>query len=85
MKEAVSLSQWKGQKRNCQMYKGEYRWILMSRLYYWAKEFERLYPTNVSVYCETEDFVCYKIKQNPYRLFNFAIDYRYNLEETGGE
>ena len=67
------------------MYKGEYRWILMSRLYYWAKEFERLYPTNVSVYCETEDFVCYKIKQNPYRLFNFAIDYRYNLEETGGE
>ena len=66
------------------MYKGEYRWILMSRLYYWAKEFERLYPTNVSVYCETEDFVCYKIKQNPYRLFNFAIDYRYNLEETGG-
>ncbi len=67
------------------MYKGEYRWILMSRLYYWAKEFERQYPTNVSVYCETEDFVCYKIKQNPYRLFNFAIDYRYNLEETGGE
>lgn len=67
------------------MYKGEYRWILMSRLYYWAKEFSRLYPTNVSVYCETDNFVCYKITQNPYRLFNFAIDYGYNSGKAGGE
>lgn len=67
------------------MYKGEYRWILMSRVYYWAKEFSRLYPTNVSVYCETDNFVCYKITQNPYRLFNFAIDYGYNSGKAGGE
>ncbi|MGN1205803.1 MAG: hypothetical protein ACI4SQ_02315 [Eubacterium sp.] len=68
-----------------EMYMGEYRWIVMSRLYYWAKEFARLYPTNVSIYCETDDFICYKIIQNPYRLFNFAIDYGYNSRKTGGE
>lgn len=66
------------------MYMGEYRWIVMSRIYYWAKEFQRLYPTNVSIYCETDQFVCYKIKQNPYRLFNFAIDYGYNTGKVRG-
>ena len=37
------------------------------------------YPNEVSVYWESDEFVCYKIVQNPYRLFNFAIDYDYNL------
>lgn len=66
------------------MYKGENRWILMSRIYYWAQEFKQLYPYEVRTYCETDQFVCYKISQNPYHLFNFAIDYGYNsrkLEE----
>lgn len=61
-----------------QMYQGENRWIVMSRMYYWAQEFQRMYPNEMTVYCETENFVCYKIEQNPYRLYNFAIDYGYN-------
>ena len=50
----------------------------MSKLYYWMQEFERLYPTNVRVYYEDRDFVCYEVTQEPYHLFNFAIDYHFN-------
>ena len=32
----------------------------------------------VQVYYETDQFVCYKIEQNMYHLYNFAIDYGYN-------
>lgn len=60
------------------MYQGENRWILMSRIYYWAKEFKRLHPNEVTEYFENEKFVCYKVEQNAYRLFDFAIDYKYN-------
>lgn len=67
-----------------EMYKGENRWIVMSRLYYWAQEFQRLYPNEMRVYLETDQFVCYKIRQNPYHLYNFAIDYGYNSGRAGG-
>lgn len=60
-------------------YQGENRWIVMSRAYAWANKFMELYPNEVSVYWESDEFICYKIVQNPYRLFNFAIDYDYNL------
>ena len=30
--------------------KGENRWILMSRIYYWAQEFKHLYPYDVRTY-----------------------------------
>ena len=66
------------------MYKGENRWILMSRMYYWAQEFKRLYPNEMRVYLETDEFVCYEIEQNPYRLYNFAIDYGYNSRRVRG-
>ena len=62
------------------MYQGENRWILMSKMYYWAQEFGRLYPNEWDVYMETDKFVCYRIEQNPFRLFNFAINYGYNKE-----
>lgn len=65
------------------MYQGEARWILMSRMYYWAQEFGRLYPNEWDVYMETDNFVCYRIEQNPYRLYNFAIDYGYNSRTDG--
>ena len=39
----------------------------------------------MKVYLETENFVCYKVKQNPYRLYNFAIDYGYNELYIEGE
>lgn len=59
-------------------YAGENRWIEMSRMYYWAEAFQRIYPNEMQIYYETEEFVCYKIEQNMYRLYNFAIDYGYN-------
>lgn len=59
-------------------YSGPNRSITMSRMYYWAQAFQALYPNELKVYLETEDFVCYYIEQNPYRLYNFAIDYGYN-------
>ena len=60
------------------MYQAKNRWILMSKMYYWAQEFRKMYPNEMKVYCETDNFVCYKIEQNMYRLYNFAIDYGFN-------
>ena len=60
------------------MYQGEGRWILMSRMYYWAQAFMEMYPNETKVYYESEDFVCYVIPQNMYHQYNFAIDYGYN-------
>ena len=60
------------------MYQGEGRWILMSRMYCWAQAFMELYPIEMKVYYESEDFVCYVIPQNMYHQYNFAIDYGYN-------
>ncbi len=59
-------------------YIGDARWIVMSHMYYWTQEFMRLYPNEMEVYYETENFVCYRIRQNGYSPYNFAIDYGYN-------
>ena len=64
------------------MYQGEGRWILMSRMYYWAQAFMDMYPNEMKVYYESEDFVCYVIPQNMYHQYNFAIDYGYNQFQT---
>lgn len=64
------------------MYQGEYRWILMSRMYYWAQAFMEKYPNDMKVYYESEDFVCYVMPQNMYHQYNFAIDYGYNEVES---
>ncbi len=64
---------------NRAIYEGENRWICMSRFYYWAEAFQELYPNEVTVFYETDSFICYRIEQNPYRLFNFSIDYGYNV------
>lgn len=59
-------------------YNGPRRSITMSRMYYWAQKFMGLYPNELKVYYENDNFVCYYIEQNVYRLYNFAIDYGYN-------
>lgn len=59
-------------------YSGEERWGTMSHMYYWAQAFQRLYPEEMEVYYETEDFVCYRLHQNVNSLYNLAIDYGYN-------
>ncbi len=63
------------------IYKGKNRWIVMSRMYYWAKEFQKMYGKEMKVYYESKDFVCYVVEQNPYRLYDFSIDYWYNTRE----
>lgn len=67
------------------MYQGEGRWILMSRMYYWAKAFMEKYPNDMKVYYESEDFICYVMPQNMYHQYNFAIDYGYNQVQTQEE
>ena len=59
-------------------YNGPRRSITMSRMYYWAQKFMELYPNELKVYFENDNFVCYYIEQNVYRLYNFAINYGYN-------
>lgn len=60
------------------VYMAENRWILMSKLYFWVNAYENLFPNEVKVYYEDDDFVCYVIKQNPQSLYNLAVDYGYN-------
>lgn len=68
-----------------EMYKGEQRWILMSRMYCWAQAFQKLYPNEMDVYLESDQFICYRIEQNVNRLYDFAIDYDYNTREYEAE
>lgn len=67
------------------MYQGEGRWIVMSRMYYWAQAFMELYPNEMKVYYEDNKFICYKIEQNMYHQYDFAIDYRYNQNKMQDE
>lgn len=64
------------------MYQGENRWIVMSRMYYWVQAFMKKYPNEMKVYYEDDEFICYRIPQNMYHQYNFAIDYGYNQVET---
>lgn len=46
------------------------RTILESKLDAWCKKFQQAFPHDMNVYYEDDDFVCYVVKQNTYRLFN---------------
>ncbi len=59
-------------------YQGANRHIVMSKMYYWAKAFQKLYRNETSVYYEDEEFICYEIDQNVYRPYDLSIDYGYN-------
>ena len=50
----------------------------MSHMYYWAQAFRDLYPNEMEVYYETDAFVCYRVRQDGFGLYNFAVDYGYN-------
>ncbi len=60
------------------LYYTENRWIIMSRMYYWAEEFQKIHPNEMQVYYESENFICYRLEQNVNKLFDLAIDYGYN-------
>ncbi len=52
----------------------ENRTILESKAYLWCQNFSKLYPFEVKVYYEDENFVCYYFKQNSYALYDLAIE-----------
>lgn len=51
----------------------ESRTILESKAYLWFEHFSELYPQETAVYYEDDDFVCYLIRQNVYRLFQLEV------------
>jgi hypothetical protein len=59
-------------------YKAENRWIVMSKMYYWAESFRKLFPFDMTVYYEDDEFICYQLIQNESSLYNLLIDYNYN-------
>ena len=67
------------------VYKGANRYTVMSKMYYWALAFKKLYPNEMRVYYETDTFICYEVEQNTYRLFDFSIDYGYNSYDMTSE
>ncbi|MCD7825403.1 MAG: hypothetical protein LUH14_05505 [Clostridiaceae bacterium] len=74
MEEAQKEAEYEGSS----VYTTENRMILESKFFYWAKSFENKYPQEFQVYYEDETFICYRIIQNEYNYYNFAIDYGYN-------
>ncbi len=52
----------------------ENRTILESKLYLWCQNFSKLHPFEFHVYYEDENFVCYYFRQNPYALYDLAIE-----------
>ncbi len=52
----------------------ESRTILESKAYLWCQNFAKLHPFEVNTYYEDENFVCYYFKQNPYALYDLAIE-----------
>ena len=60
------------------IYKGYYRNVVMSKLYYWAKAFQETYENEMSVYYEDDEFICYEIRQNVDRPYDLSFNYGYN-------
>jgi hypothetical protein len=50
------------------------RTILMSKIYDWCQRFSAMYPNELKVYYEDDNFVCYYFKQNTERLYNLVIE-----------
>ena len=50
------------------------RTVLESRLLKWVNDFQNLYPTELHVYYEDEDFVCYYFRQNPSCLYQLGFE-----------
>lgn len=46
--------------------------ILNSKMYVWCQKFNAMYPNELHIYYEDEDFLCYYLKQNPRNLYELA-------------
>lgn len=51
------------------------RAIIESQAYYWAKEFEKMYPHEFRVFFEDDIYVVYLLEQNTYAPFSLQFDY----------
>ncbi len=49
------------------------RTVVESKVYYWCQRFQELYPNEMDVYYEDEDFVCYYFRQQPNSPYDLAI------------
>lgn len=54
------------------------RKTVMSKAYYWAKDYSKKYPHEMSVYYEDEEVIIYCLKQDVYSLNNLSENYGYN-------
>lgn len=43
--------------------------------YLWCQEFQRMYPGELKVYYEDDNFICYYFKQNPQSLYQLGLLY----------
>jgi len=51
----------------------ESRTILESKMYRWCQKFNEIYPNELQVYYEDDEFICYYIHQNPQFLYNLVL------------
>lgn len=49
------------------------REIVESRMAIYLRQLERVYPNELNVYYEDDDFICYCLEQNPDRLYNLGM------------
>ncbi len=49
------------------------RTLLESQVYRWCQKFKAIYPYEMRVYYEDDDFICYYFRQNPENLFQLSI------------
>ena len=49
------------------------RTILESKLYKWCEQFSKLYPNELKVYCESDNFICYYFEQNVQRKYQLGF------------
>lgn len=50
------------------------RTILESKAYQWCLNFKELFPFEMNIYYEDDNFVCYYFKQNTQALYNLSIE-----------
>lgn len=48
--------------------------IIESKMYYWCENLMKKYPDEMNVYYEDDQFICYVLKQNTYRLVSLEKD-----------
>lgn len=62
-------------------YKGSARKILMAKMYAWVQKYQEMFPESCSAWYEDDEFLCVRVRQNPYRLQNFDTGFSYNNGE----